>query len=291
MSEWVDLSIYIALIAAIWFVLPVWSARFSIALAGDRNREWLAAHPEVRDRLTRSTAFRWIAHAWGAFSFAVLMLFQFDGLPDRVVRTFAAGERWESVKDLNSTLVFIGLVYYVAAAIVFTRWLHATVPLAERREASLLRRSLDDFVPTPYRITMYACAGLVMLAWLVTGLMGAYSTPAFWGRFAFLAALTPIFGFFVWLAVNRPPNVMDRVLGPDFRAGEVRWGFAMHLIPPVLGLISLYEEITGAVLPGMNRATHLGVVVIVIAWMWRIATRTRHIAPDGNGGARVLRAQ
>jgi hypothetical protein len=168
--------------------------------------------------------------------------------------------------------------------------LNRSVALAVRLEASLVRRSLDDFVPTRYRITAYGFAGLVMLVWLATGVMGAYSTPAFWGRFAFLAVLTPIFGFFVWLAVNRPPNVMDRVLGSSYRAGEVRWGFAMHLIPPVLGLLSLYEEITGTLLHGMNRATHLGVVVIVIAWMWRIATRTRHVAPDGNGGARLLRA-
>ena len=290
MSEWIDLTIYAALIAAVWFMLPAWSARFAMAFAADRNREWLAAHPDVTARLTRLSGFRWTAHAWGVFSLAVLMLFQWDLLPHRAARIVAADARWESLKDLNSTLVLVGLVYYVAAAVLFTRRLNRTVPLAERREATLARRSLDDFVPRQYRIVAYGFAGLIMLVWIATGVMGAYSTPAFWGRFAFLAALTPIFGFFVWLAVNRPPNVMDRVLGPGFRASEVRWGFAMHLIPPVLGLISLYEEVTGTLVPGMNRATHLGVVVIVIAWMWRIATRTRHVAPDGSGGARLLRA-
>ena len=32
MSEWLDLFVYASLIIAFWFVLPAWSARFTLAI-------------------------------------------------------------------------------------------------------------------------------------------------------------------------------------------------------------------------------------------------------------------
>jgi hypothetical protein len=74
---------------------------------------------------------------------------------------------------------------------------------------------------------------------------------------------------------------MDRIFGPTFRVSEVRIGFAMHLLPPPVGLVRLYEQIAGTELVDVNRALHLGVAMIVIAGALRFAMYYGTIGGDG----------
>jgi hypothetical protein len=180
-------------------------------------------------------------------------------------------------------LLVPGIVLFGASGILFTRWLNTAVPLAARRQATLVRRSIDDFVPRWVQRLTYGFVSVVILAWVVTAVLQRPVTAEFWFRFVILATLSPIFEFFVRLAVNRPPHVMDRIFGLSFRVSEVRIGFAMHLLPPLVGLVRLYGQVAGTELVDLNRAMHLGVAMIVTAWALRFAMYYATIGGDGDG--------
>jgi hypothetical protein len=288
MTEWVDFTVYAGLILALWFILPAWSARFTLPYVADRNPEWLAAHPEVAAKLTEGSWFRWAYYGWGIASLAVLLAVQIGVIPSMVGSQSPGTPKWEVLKDVNSVLVLPGVVLFAVSGIVFTRWLNAAVPLGPRRHATLTRRSIDDFVPRWIRRVVYGFVGAVLVAWLVAAGGQWPATARFWERFIALAAVTPIFEFFVRLAVNRAPHVMDRLFGPAFRSNEVRFGFAMHLLPPLAGLVRLYEEVVHTELVDLNRAMHLGVAMIVTAWALRFAMYYATKGGDGQHSSRSI---
>jgi hypothetical protein len=284
MTEWVDFSVYAALNVSLWFVLPAWSSQFTALYVTDRNPEWVVSHPEVATRLLGRGWFQWILGAWGALCLAALLAVQAGALPPALATKLANQPAWEALKDLNSVLLLPGLLLFPVPALLFQRWLHRTVPLADRRTATLDRRTLDDFVPRSIQLAVYVLVGIVVIAWLLVGVMQLYSSSIFWGRFAFLVAMTPAFAFFVRLGVNRAPHSLDRLLGPRFRAGEVRFGFAMHLLPPVIGAVRLYEEVTNTLFVDINRAMHLGVALIVTVWVLRLVAYSTTSAGGGEVG-------
>ena len=288
MTEWVDFTVYAGLIVALWFVLPAWSARFTLPYVADRNPEWLAAHPDVAAKLTDGRAFRLAYHAWGTVSLALLLSFQMDALAPMFGSRAPGTRKWELLKDVNSTLVLPGVVLFGLLCVVFTRRLNTTVPLAARRQATLTRRSIDDFVPRWIRRVVYGFVGAVIVAWLVAAGVQWPATARFWGRFIALAAVNPVLGFFVRLGVNRAPNVMDRLFGPTFRSNEVRFGFAMQLLPPLVGLVRLYEEVMHTELVDLNRAMHLGVATLVTAWVLRFAIYHPTVGDDRRGPSTLI---
>jgi hypothetical protein len=288
MTEWVDLTVYAGLILALWFILPAWSARFTLPYVADRNPEWLAAHPEVAAKLTEGSWFRWAYYGWGIASLAVLLAVQIDVIPPMFGSQSPGTPKWEVLKDVNSVLILPGVVLFAVSGIVFTCWLNTAVPLAPRRQATLTRRSIDDFVPRWIQRLTYGFVSVVILAWLATAVLQWPVTGEFWGRFVVLAPLSPAFEFFVRLAVSRPPYVMDRIFGPTFRVSEVRIGFAMHLLPPLAGLVRLYEHVAGTELVDLNRAMHLGVAMIVTAWALRFAMYYATIGGDGQRPSRSI---
>ena len=105
--------------------------------------------------------------------------------------------------------------------------------------------------------------GIVLLAWLTAGLLKWYSTPIFWGRFAFLLGLTPAFAFSSASASTGGRMPWTCWLG--FR--RVRSAsFAMYLLPPVIGTRATYEEVTNTHMVDVIRALHLGVALIIVVW-------------------------
>ncbi|HEX5107910.1 MAG TPA: hypothetical protein VFV95_05670 [Vicinamibacterales bacterium] len=284
MTEWVDFSVYAALNVALWFVLPAWSSQFTALYVADRNREWIDSHPEVAKRLLARGWFHWVLAVWGALCLAALLALQVGALPPALATVPANEPAWWALKELNSVLLLPGLLLFFVPALLFQRWLQRTVPLADRRTATLARRSLDDFVPRRVQLAVYVLVGIVVIAWVLVGVMQLYSSAIFWGRFALLVAMTPTFAFFVRLGVNRAPNSLDRVLGPRFRVGEIRYGFAMHLLPPVIGAVRLYEEVMNTALVDINRAMHLGVALIVTGWVLRLTMHSRATSDMGSTG-------
>jgi hypothetical protein len=240
----------------------------------ERNPEWVATHQEMVSKLERV----WhpeVYYLWGAFSLGLLLAFQAGVWPDGLTPWSEDGPKWEALKDLNSTLLLPGILYFAATGVLFRRSLKQLVPLAERRRASLECRALDDFVPRGFQIAAYILAGGVLLAWLVVGILQLYSSAIFWARFAFFAVLTPAIAYVVQLGVSRRPGMLDRILGPGFRVREIRCGFVSHAIPPIVGAGRLYEEVTATQLMDVQRILHLVVPAFIALWVFSLSSQTR----------------
>ena len=195
--------------------------------------------------------------------------------------------KWETLKDINSLFLIVGLVYWVVCSILFFQWLHRTVPLAVRREATLERRSMSDYLPRWCSIVIYAVVSIHVAAWLIVGALQLYSTSKFWGRLVVALVLSALLFVMTKVAVNRRPSAIDRIFGPAYRRAEVRIGFAMQLIPPIGGAVRLYEEIAGAHLVDLNRFLHVGVALVVVSWALRLAVLPRRPADPIGPSPRV----
>ncbi len=277
MSVWVDFIVYAALIVAIWGWLPAWSEHFTIPVLADRNPDWVATHPDAVKKLVEGRWFRWSCWLWGLVSLVGLSVFQLDLWP-RSVPPPVTTPKWEALKDINSLFLIVGLVYGVVCSILFFQWLHRTVPLAVRREATLERRSMSDYLPRWCSIVIYAVVTIHVAAWLIVGALQLYSTSKFWGRLVVALVLPTLLFVMTKVAVNRRPSAIDRIFGPAYRRAEVRIGFAMQLIPPIGGAVRLYEEIAGTHLIDLNRFLHVGVALVVVSWALRFAVLPRRPA-------------
>jgi hypothetical protein len=264
MSEWIDVAVYAALIVVVWGWLPAWNSQLTIPVIADRNPEWLAGHTEIARRLADSEWFRWSCLLWGTVSLALLLAVQFETWPLRLALARDT-PKWEALKDLNSALVITGLLYLTACAVFFFRWLSVNVPLAARRQATLDRRSIHDYVP---RVVQYTVCGAIALhvgLWAAAGISGRYTTQAFWGALAFQLAISAVFACFVVYAVRRRPAAMDRIFGSGYRRTEVRVAYVMQLLPLVNGAARLYEHVAAVPIDSLDRLLHLGVVLLVVA--------------------------
>jgi uncharacterized protein (TIGR03435 family) len=288
MSEWIDFSVYTAFIAAIWGWLPSWGTRFTVARwLRDRNPEWVAAHPDVIAKVSDSPWFRRICRTWSVISVTVLLALQLELWAPAAL----AGAKWEALKDANAVLMFPGCVFLLGCGILFGRWVEKHVPVAPRRQATLERRHLSDFVPGWARTATYGAIVLHVAAWLAVAALQRYSTPDFWGRFAVNMAMPVIFFFVVQLGVNRRPGAMDRIIGPTYRRFEVRFAFGLQLIPPIGGAVRIYEEVAATTLTDVNRLMHLAIPFMIVTWTIWLARMSRHIPGDatplGRRGMRV----
>lgn len=77
------------------------------------------------------------------------------------------------------------------------------------------------------------------------------------------ATFSVVFSFMARVSVNRPPNVLDRVLGADYRSKEVRLAFFPQLLPVAIGLLILFQESAGLPIIDPKRATFLGLTVLM----------------------------
>ncbi|MDB5350267.1 MAG: hypothetical protein JWN86_1514 [Planctomycetota bacterium] len=284
MTEWVDFFVYGAMIVTYWFVFATWISGFTISMVADRNPDWLAAHPEFARQLIGSRWFLWSCYAWGALSLVVLLAFQIGVWPRAISLAALQAPKWMVLKDINSTMLIVGLVYFFGCVGMFTRRLRREVPLAERRNATLERRSLDDFVPRWLRVATYTLAGIHLTAWLTVGVLRLYSTPGFWGQFVTLIVFSGVFFFFTRVSVNRPPIAMDRIFGPGYRRGEVRYAFAMEICAPAMFAVRLYQEVAGNAAFDIDRALHLGLVLLIVFGVLRFAL---HANPRRDLGERA----
>ena len=294
MSEWIDVLVYGALLGIVWFALPHANARFVLPMIESRNPGWLAAHPDAAQRLTRHGWFQRFCYVVGALSLALLIAAQTGIWPDALSAPAFEAERWMVLSDLFTALMLLWLLYFGGSSVVFARWLKREVPLADRREASLEPRSIAAFVPRPLRLAIYSAVALHLSAWVLTGALGAYSSPTFWGGLAFQFGIALIFILIVRFIAERPPNVMDRTFGQEFRRTEVRVSFVAHLVPLMNGFARLHEVVTGTLAPEIDRASRLGLVLVMIVgiaigllrFVW--FTRSR---PDNGGSTRAALRQ
>ena len=114
MTEWIDFSVYAAMIAAYWFVFAGWASPLALQMAADRNEEWMSANSE---RLTTLLRGRWLVgsawflrscYAWGAISLVVLLATQVGAWPEFLSTATVGSEQGEALKDAHSTLLIVG---------------------------------------------------------------------------------------------------------------------------------------------------------------------------------------
>jgi hypothetical protein len=272
MTEWIDLTLYSALLALCWFLFPSldwpqWLAR--------RNPEWFASHPEEAKDLATSRRGRLFAYFCGALSIAALISYQLDLWPAALGRT--SGAKWPVLYTITIVSVLACLVYLgVRAALVGAR-VRATVPIAERRQASLAVRSLGDFVPRWLRIATYVLVGAHLGAWVVTGVLELYVLPDFWGRFAGPFVFHAILFACAHWAVGRPADAADRLFGPASRRATVRFAFASQYYLLAWGGLRLYESVRPDLGFDLERVLQLVIVLFILASALVLALSSRSL--------------
>ena len=273
MSEWVDFSIYAAMTAGFWFAFVGWSSGVALQMVADRNEEWLMANREragtlLRDRwLVGSSWFLWSCHAWGAFSLAVLLACQLGAWPQSWSLGTNGSQQWELLKDTHSTLLIVGLLCYLGVVAISSRRVQKDVALAERRQASLKPRTIDDFAPRWLSMGSYLLIAVHLTAWVVVGALGLYSTPGFWTRFAGPVAFSAIFLVIAHASVNR--RISDFFGFHDRRLG-VRFALGSLIYAQIMFALRLYGEVAGPSFE-TDRAMHLALVLTMVLAMVALA--------------------
>jgi hypothetical protein len=272
MSEWIDFSVYAAMTAGFWFAFVGWSSAVTLQMVADRNEEWLTANREWTTTLLRgrwlvgSSWFLWSCHAWGAISLAILLACQLGAWP----QSWSMGtnsRQWEVLKDAHSTLLIVGLLYYLGVVVISMRRMQKDVPLAERRQASLRPRTIDDFAPRWLSMGSYLLIAVHLTAWVVVGALGLYSTPGFWTRFAGPVAFSAIFLVVAHATVNR--RISDFFAFHDRRQG-VRFAFASLIYAQIMFALRLYGDVAGPSFE-TDRATHLVLQLAMVLAMVALA--------------------
>lgn len=272
MTDWIDFLVYAAFLFALWFVQPAMQQRLAIPLLRDRNADWVATHPDAVRAVERSRWRLWLSWTLGAASLAVLAAFQLDlwqvpapppGAPPLM--------RWLVLWNLAMASMVVAIVVGGTIGLIGHVQLKRHVPIAPRRQASLERRAMDDFVPRPLRYLAYALVLANLAAWSIAAALGAHSTPLFWSRAIVTIFLSAFFFIVARAMVARRANVMDRVFGPSYRRWEVRWAFSANFLTPLVGAVRLYEEVNNVFLFDMNRAMQLFLALYITYALLRIS--------------------
>lgn len=272
MTDWIDFLVYALFIGSLWFVQPVMQHRLAIPFLKDRNAEWVAAHPDAVRAVETSRWRIWLSWALGGISLAVLAAFQLGiwqvpapppGAPPLI--------RWMVLWNLAMASMLVALVVGGTIGLVGQFLLKRHIPIAPRRQASLERRSLDDYVPRAVQYAVYVLVLGNIAAWFTAAALGAYSSPIFWPRVVTILVLSGFFFFVARAMVSRRANVMDRVFGPAYRRWEVRWSFSTQLLTPLVGALRLYEEVNDTFLFDMSRAIQLFLALYISYAILRIA--------------------
>jgi hypothetical protein len=273
MTEWIDFSVYAAMTIVCWFGFPGWASALALQMVADRNEDWLTANRE-RARtllgsrwLVGSRWFRWSCYAWGAISLAVLLAVLVNLRPQFLSMAAHTSPTWALLKEAHSTLLILGLLWYLAVVVASTRQVAKIVPLPERRQATLTPRTINDFVPRWFRTATYVLTGVHLAGWVIVGALGMYATPGFWVRLAGPVSFSGIFLLIAHAMVYR--RWSDCVMLHDRRLG-VRFAFGSLIYTQLMFAMRLYGEIAGPSFD-LERITHLALVFMLVVGMLVLA--------------------
>ena len=211
----------------------------------DRNPEWTAANPEVVARLENGGWWMKTITAWGIVTVLVLLAFRLDLQPRVLSPQSLDTPSWEVLMTTSNLLLAVGLVLFFYGLVSGYRWVKRLVPLAERRQATLTPRSLDDFVP---RWLQYLVYGLVAANILARPVVDAYypgHLENVWGPVAIQIFISALAFLCTVGGVARAPNQFDRALGPAYRRMEVHIGFFLMMGLAISGIVYLWLEFSG----------------------------------------------
>lgn len=274
MSEWIDFAIYAFQIVLVFVLLFPQSVHFTVPAIVDRDPAWPAAHPEVMQSLARSRWFVNTCYVWAVLSIAVLLALRL-GADVLVLSAAREAPQWEVLRVWHGALMVIGMLGYFACFGVWLRWLRLNVPRAAERRASLTPRGAGDHVPRWWRIATEILTMGHLAAWLVAPALGFGGDAAYWGRFAFIAAVTAFLAVMSYFVPQRRQGYADRLFGDAYRRRELRVIYIMRLAPLTTGAVGLGEAILGL---DLARAAHL-LLALIICGLALTFLRLRPVEP------------
>jgi hypothetical protein len=270
MSEWIDVLVYASQIFLFWVFLPRQGKSFTRAMIADRNASWASAHPEIVLRLERSSWLINTYYAYAAASVAWLLLITLGVVSP--LRTDVP--KWEVLKDLHGTLMLVGVLGWLLALLAWTRWLAKHVPLATTRRATLRPRLVSDYVSRAWRVVVEVLTALHLSLWLTVPAFGITVDRAYWGRFAFIAAVTMLFAAIAALTPRRRPGYADRIFGEAYRRAELKVAYILRVTPLIAGAMMLGERVLDL---EVDRVGHL-ILTCVISTILLVFLRLRPVA-------------
>lgn len=276
MSEWIDFSLYVTQAVLFWVLLPRQGRQFGAPMIADRNPDWLAANPGMVAYLRDSAGFLKIWYAWAATSIAVLLAVRLGWRPFG-----GTGPSWEVLKDWHGLLMILGLIGWAASAGLWFRWLSRNVPLADTRSATLRPRTAGNYISAPWRIAVEILTVLHIAAWLIVAATQDDLVEGYWGKFAFIVAVTALLAVNTALAPRRRPGYPERIFGDAYRRVELRVAYFLRVLPLTAGAKTLGETLTGE---DFARPTHL-VLVLLLTAVLAVFLFLRPL--DGAGGAQA----
>lgn len=273
MSEWIDFAVYVSQVILVWTFLPRHSAQCAVPMIVDRDSAWPAKHPEAMRALERSRWFVTMLYVWTAVGVAALLAALLDLLP--LPRAASGAETWEVLRGVHGVVMIVGLLGYFAGFFAWLRWLAVNVPLAPRRQATLKPRAVGDYLPLTWRIVTEVLTAAHVAAWLVLPALGFGGDSSYWGRFAFIAAVTVALALYAHLAPQRRPGYADRLFGEAYRRTELRVICLMRVALLTAGAVTLGDAL------GLDlaRAAHLALQVM-ISGMALAFLRLRPVGPN-----------
>jgi hypothetical protein len=277
MNEWIDFAVYATQLIVCLLVTARCGAQFKSAVVVDRNAHWAAAHPQTIADLQRGGAWNLIVQAWAVVSVLILLAWRLDLQPAALKSPGVPG--WRTLLATAYLLLSIGFVLFGLGAVIFTRWLKESVPLGERRSATLAPRSLDAFVPRGLKFAVFGLLIASVMARPVASQFYPERIADVRAGFTFSLATACILFFAVAFSVKRRPNVFDRVIGASFRKREVRACFALMAFSAVGGLVMLWTEIAGLDGQRFSGVIFSAVTTVVLASMMPFPPRDAGGAP------------
>jgi hypothetical protein len=276
MSEWIDFATYAFQIVLIFVLLFPQSVQFTVPAIVDRDPAWPAAHPEVMQSLARSRWFVNTCYAWAALSIGVLLAVRL-GANVPVFSAARVSPEWEVLRAWHGALMVFGGVGYLACFCVWLRWLRANVPLAAERRASLTPRTAGDYVPRSWRVATEVLTVAHLAAWLVAPALGFGGDADYWGRFAFIAAVSVLLAGMSYLMPQRRQGYADRLFGDAYRRVELRVLYVLRLAPLTTGAVGLGAAILGL---DLARVGHL-LLALIICGLALAFVRLKPAEPGG----------
>lgn len=242
MSEWIDFFIYAASCIVLWIMLPLATREIAVPIMITRNADWVAANPQLVQRIAGSRWFTNTSVVWGLICIAVLLLVTAGQTPPLIRKQ---PQLWQQLNNVHNLLFLMGFVAFGIMGFIGHLRLKRIVPPGERRTATLQPRSAADSVPFPVRIATDIVTLALIVTWLVLGVKGVASSPRHWSGFAFMLVFALLIAVLAHAAAARPPNYMDRLYGPAYRHREVRILYGVRLGIVIFGAIVLASSIIG----------------------------------------------
>jgi hypothetical protein len=292
MSEWVDFCIYSVQALLLWIAMPRWGSRFTRPMLADRNPEWAAANEYTIAQLEHGGWWKKAMQGWAIVSVLVLMACRIDRLPMPAV-TRRHTPSWEVLMTTSNLMMMVGFLLFGYGVWSFLRWLKRNVPMTERRNATLVPRTTDDFVPRWLQYLIYGAMLAGLAARPVADAIWPDRLRNVWGTFGTGLAMSVLLFLVAVGSVVRPPNHIDRALGPRYRRTEVRICFALMAYLTILGMVGLYLELAGFNTRRYGALLVASFVCITLVSCMRLPTTVQTLPPadeDGDADARALKA-